>query len=131
MDGSEEPRGVVSLPHEIERAPATAREAARHAPVVQTATGDDPFPALLASLQNALTDAQAQQLRGFVDRLRGSEQRAQQDFSLLKEVIDLLPIGVTLQDQHGGVVLASAAADPAMRADLPIASAETEQTVAG
>src|SRR5256885_9936906 len=63
-----------------------------------------------------------------VERLREAEQTARQNCQLLMDVIDLLPIGVTLQDRKGEVLLANAAAAPA---GLSAPTGESEQRIAG
>jgi diguanylate cyclase (GGDEF)-like protein len=50
-------------------------------------------------------ETEMHRLRAQVDRLRRSEQQAQQDCGLLKDILDSLPIGVTVQDGSGALVL--------------------------
>ena len=62
-------------------------------------------------------EAEIQRLNLLVDRLRQGEQSAQQDYNLLREIVELLPCGVTVRDVHGRSVLANAVATAGIPAD--------------
>jgi c-di-GMP phosphodiesterase Gmr len=67
---------------------------------------------------------EAQQLRLRLGELQLREQQAQQNCSLLKEILDVLPIGLTVQDAGGELVLLNAtAADKLKKAvEAPLAA---------
>jgi len=56
------------------------------------------------------TDTEAQELRALLDQLRERERSALQNCKLLKEVLDALPIGLTVEDAAGQLVLVNDAA---------------------
>jgi diguanylate cyclase (GGDEF)-like protein len=55
-------------------------------------------------------EAEIQRLNLLVERLRRSERRAQQDYRVLREIVELLPCGVTVRDGDGRPLLVNAAA---------------------
>src|SRR5579871_775541 len=56
------------------------------------------------------TETEAQPLRALLDELRQREQSAQQNCKMLKEILDALPIGLTVEDAAGRLVLVNDAA---------------------
>jgi diguanylate cyclase (GGDEF)-like protein/PAS domain S-box-containing protein len=76
--------------------------------------------AALAARKGDKLDAEISRLKQLVEKLRQGEQNAQQSNKLLEEIINHLPIGVTVQDENGRFILvnAMAAANLAMPADV-------------
>ena len=66
--------------------------------------------AALAARSGDRLEAEIQRLGLLVDRLRQSERSAKQDYDLLREIVELLPCGVTVQDEQGHALLVNAAA---------------------
>jgi diguanylate cyclase (GGDEF)-like protein/PAS domain S-box-containing protein len=56
------------------------------------------------------TDTEAQELRALLDQLREREQSALENCKLLKEILDALPIGLTVENAAGQLVLVNDAA---------------------
>jgi len=52
-------------------------------------------------------EAQVRELRLEVDVLRAGESEARRERDLLNGIIELLPVGLTVQDEHGNFILAS------------------------
>jgi cyclic di-GMP phosphodiesterase Gmr len=68
--------------------------------------------ALTASAARAgASEAEIQRLRGQVDELREREAIAVQNSEVLKEIVDLLPISLTVQDENSRFVLVNGAAE--------------------
>jgi cyclic di-GMP phosphodiesterase Gmr len=67
------------------------------------------------------TETEAQQLRALLVELRAREQGAQQNCKLLKDILNALPIGLTVEDAKGQLVLINdaAAAKLGSRASAP------------
>ena len=76
--------------------------------------------ASLAARYGNKREAEIARLRELVEQLRRGEQGARKDNQLLQELVDHLPIGVTVQDTNGRFVLvnATAAANLATPADV-------------
>src|SRR5262249_38576568 len=55
-------------------------------------------------------ESQVQELRLEVDELRAGESEARRDRDLLNGIIELLPVGLTVQDEHGHFILVNDAA---------------------
>ena len=66
--------------------------------------------AVLVTHRGGRLEAEVQRLSHLADELRRSEQDAQQNVSLLEEIVDHLPIALTVQDPDGRFILANAAA---------------------
>ena len=62
-------------------------------------------------------EAEIQRLNLLVDQLRRSEQGAQQDYHLIREIVELLPCGVTVRDGDGRSILVNAVAAAGVPAD--------------
>jgi cyclic di-GMP phosphodiesterase Gmr len=80
--------------------------------------------ALLASVALAVrssneTQSENRLLRELAHKLRQGEQKAQRNSDLLKEIMDLLPIGLTVQNENGRFILVNSAAaiNSGLRAD--------------
>jgi cyclic di-GMP phosphodiesterase Gmr len=75
--------------------------------------------AALAAKNGGKLDGEILRLQGFVEQSRHNEQHAQKRSLLLQEILDHLPIGVTVQDDKGRFILVNgtAAANLAMPAD--------------
>ena len=73
-------------------------------------------------------EAEVQQLSLLVEQARLGEQSAQQDHRLLKEIIDHLPISLTVQDENGRFILANAmaTANLAMSAEVLIGASPVD-----
>ena len=78
-------------------------------------------------------DDEAQQLRARLSELKLREQEAQQNCSLLKEILDVLPLGLIVRDDNGELVLvnATAAAKLEKTVETPPAAADTSPREAG
>ena len=64
----------------------------------------------LAARYASQSEIETTQLRDLTAQLRASEQAAQRNADLLKEVVGLLPVGVTVQDKDGYFLLVNDAA---------------------
>src|SRR6266545_5382537 len=89
--------------------------------------------ALLASVALAMRDTNEMEtegrlLRDLAAQLRQSEQEAQRNSDLLKEIMDLLPVGLTVQGEDGHFILVNSAAgtNSRLRADAPIAASPAD-----
>ena len=69
-------------------------------------------------------EAQVRELRLEADELRAGESEARRDRDLLNGIIELLPVGLTVQDEHGHFILVNDAA-AARLAELPAPPAGT------
>jgi diguanylate cyclase (GGDEF)-like protein/PAS domain S-box-containing protein len=84
--------------------------------------------AALAARTSNKRDAQIERLSRLVEQLQQSEQSAQKDSALLKQIIDELPISLTVQDDDGRFILvnAIAAANLATPADVLIGASPAD-----
>jgi diguanylate cyclase (GGDEF)-like protein/PAS domain S-box-containing protein len=84
--------------------------------------------AALAAGHGARREGEIRRLHEVVDRLRRGEQSARAANRLLQEVLDYLPVGVTVQDTNGRFILvnATAAAILATPADVLIGASPTD-----
>jgi len=62
-------------------------------------------------------ESEIRRLNLLVDQLRESERSAQEDYNLLREIVELLPSGVTVRDDHGRALLVNAVAAAGTPAD--------------
>ena len=69
------------------------------------------------------TETEAQPLRALIDQLREREHAAQQNCKLLKDILDALPIGLTVEDAAGQLVLVNDAAAAKLGSPLSAPSA--------
>jgi c-di-GMP phosphodiesterase Gmr len=106
MQGFAIPRGQLASPARDHDREAVEGE---HADA-RTERSDVPASAGSAAPAGA-TEAEIQRLQGLVDELREREGIARQNSELLKEIIDLLPISLTVQDEDGRFVLVNSAAE--------------------
>ena len=76
--------------------------------------------AALAARQGVRREAEVERLQTSLDQLKRSEQTARRGKRLMEELLDHLPIGVTVQDTNGRFILvnATAAANLATPADV-------------
>ena len=82
---------------------------ARHAAIVALAA--------LAMRNGERLESEIQRLNLLIERLRESERNALQDYNLLREILELLPSGVTVRDNNGRPLLVNAAAAAGVPAD--------------
>src|SRR6266851_875702 len=89
--------------------------------------------ALLASVALAVrssneTESENRLLRELAHKLRQGEQKAQRNSDLLKEIMNLLPIGLTVQNENGRFILVNGAAaiNSGLRAGALIAASPAD-----
>jgi cyclic di-GMP phosphodiesterase Gmr len=66
--------------------------------------------AALAARNATQDEAESQRLRLLTEQLQRSEQNSQRNADLLNEIVSLLPVGLTVQDDQGRFILVNAAA---------------------
>ncbi|MGP0089981.1 MAG: putative bifunctional diguanylate cyclase/phosphodiesterase [Xanthobacteraceae bacterium] len=106
MQGFTIPRGQPAPP-----ARGQDREAAEGEHADARAERSDVPASAGSAATAAATEAEIQRLQGLVDELREREGIARQNSELLKEIIDLLPISLTVQDEVGRFVLVNSTAE--------------------
>jgi len=86
----------------------------------------------LAARDAGQTEAESQRLRHLMEQLRLSEQNAQRNADLLNEIVNLLPIGLTVCDEAGRFILVNdAAAADLGRAATDLVGAPAAEICAG
>jgi cyclic di-GMP phosphodiesterase Gmr len=64
----------------------------------------------LAARYASQSEAEGRRLRELAQQLRASEQKAKRNTNLLNEIVNALPVGVTVQDEEGAILLINDAA---------------------
>ena len=76
-------------------------------------------------------EAEIQRLNLLVGQLRESEKSAHQDYGLLRDIVELLPCGVTVRDSEGVSLLTNATAPAAPQGDDEVARQRLRAIAAG
>jgi len=77
----------------------------------------------LAARDARQTEAESRRLRELTEQLRVSERNAQRNADLLNEIVGLLPVGLTVEDEAGRLVLVNAAAASILGRSTELAAA--------